>query len=309
MKLNKNTILFVLSSIVVLGMFVGFGFLASGNKETSARIPKVSLNSIASDSVKKKFDQTVSRFDSSLQNVIANKDSSLKMDESNLLEYFKLKNEIAGLLKDSTNIEDLELAKKKIYVLEYKIEELKNRNSNIEADNKRLNALVASLLKTPAGSINNITQTNPNPKSGNIAKEIDQKSSSNGVFAANSISLSATQLANNRYIETSTAENVEKFNGSFTVKTNADVDNTEIIIVLQQPNGQVVKNSEWESGLFQTKEGIRKIYSLILRFDYNKGETKQCNFSLNANDLPKGTYTLQLYHKGLLIAKTTKTLS
>jgi glutathionyl-hydroquinone reductase len=76
-----------------------------------------------------------------------------------------------------------------------------------------------------------------------------------------------------------------------------------------QPNGKVLKNSAWETGIFETKEDGRKMYSQKIRFDYNKGETKRCNFSVIADNYPKGNYTFQIYHNGVLIANTVKTLS
>ena len=83
--------------------------------------------------------------------------------------------------------------------------------------------------------------------------------------------------------------------------------NAEIMVVLVQPDGKVVKSSAWESGSFETPEG-RRIYSCKVRFEYSKGEAKRLSFSVNADKCVKGNYTVQLYQNGVMIAKSSKTL-
>jgi hypothetical protein len=83
---------------------------------------------------------------------------------------------------------------------------------------------------------------------------------------------------------------------------------SDIMVVVIQPNGQVLQKSEWEAGSFETTAG-RKIYSCKLRCKTMQGESKQLNFSLDAETYLKGIYTLQLYYNGVLIGKAYKTLT
>ena len=75
-----------------------------------------------------------------------------------------------------------------------------------------------------------------------------------------------------------------------------------------QPDGRVLKNSEWDSGSFNTPDG-KKIYSYKLSFNYAKGEQKQLLFSLKADKYQKGNYTMQVYYNGIMIGRVSKTLS
>ncbi|MBL0334256.1 MAG: hypothetical protein IPP73_02690 [Chitinophagaceae bacterium] len=45
-----------------------------------------------------------------------------------------------------------------------------------------------------------------------------------------------------------------------------------------------------------------------LRFDYQKGENKHLMFNLNAEEVQRGNYTLQLYQNGYLIGQAVKVL-
>ena len=82
----------------------------------------------------------------------------------------------------------------------------------------------------------------------------------------------------------------------------------EMLVVVLQPDGRVLKNSEWDAGSFNTQEG-KKLYSYKLNFTYARGEPKRLNFSLRADRYQKGNYTMQLYYNGLMIGKAVKTLS
>ncbi|MBP6432163.1 MAG: hypothetical protein KA319_10375, partial [Ferruginibacter sp.] len=134
----------------------------------------------------------------------------------------------------------------------------------------------------------------------------DKPTTGSGLFSASQIKVTALSAEDDK--ETTTAEEVEKITGSFVVKNAMPYKNAEIIIVITQPNGKVLKNSAWETGIFETKEDGRKMYSQKIKFDYSKGETKKCNFSVIADNYPKGNYTLQIYHNGVLIANSVKTL-
>ena len=57
-----------------------------------------------------------------------------------------------------------------------------------------------------------------------------------------------------------------------------------------------------------TRNDGRKTFTQKLRFEYLKGEPKRLLFSLNADTYQKGNYNMQVYHNGLMIGKTSRTL-
>jgi hypothetical protein len=175
-----------------------------------------------------------------------------------------------------------------------KFDELKNRNLDVENENKRLNELLAQYINTPRQTDNNINRTT-------VAVE---KNNSETTFTASELKLSAN---NENNTEVSDADAAEKFVGSFAVKNNTNLSNAELMVVVLQPDGRILKNA-WESGTFDTNEG-KKVYSRKIKFDYTKGEVKHLNFSLDADNVQKGNYIMQLYNKGKIIGKAVKTVS
>ena len=127
------------------------------------------------------------------------------------------------------------------------------------------------------------------------------------VASAASLHLFALAGNNKNGQETNTADDAEKIVGTFTVKNLPAKGNGELLIVVLQPDGKVVKNSVWESGTFESADG-KKIYSRKLYAEATN-EEKQLNFSLTPERFLKGDYTMQIWYNGNMIAKMTKTLS
>ena len=97
--------------------------------------------------------------------------------------------------------------------------------------------------------------------------------------------------------------------GTFVVKNNSPINTkSDIMVVVVQPNGQILQKSDWESGVFETAEG-KKIYSCRLKCETNKGESRQLNFSISADKYLRGNYSMQVYYNGVLIGKVNKVLS
>ncbi len=297
------SIVLLLASFIML-CFLGYNFYIKSQDQkqlatTSAKAANSPVNNTR-DSLQKLYNTTIGKFQiaSQLDSATLTKADSLQLNlDVKLTDFLKLRNEIDGLLTANSSIADLNLAKQKIDELQVKVDELKTRNIDIENENKRLNALLAQYITNNGAS----TQSSRQGENNGVAIE---KNNSNTGFTATELRLAAN---NENNTEVSDAETAEKITGSFAVRTNANLSNAELMVVVLQPDGRVLKNA-WESGTFETSEG-KKVYSRKLKFDYTKGEVKRLNFSLDANDIQKGNYTMQLYNKGKLIGKTVKTVS
>jgi type I site-specific restriction endonuclease len=226
---------------------------------------------------------------------------SLKGDlDINLKEFYRLRDEIAILLQDKNTNVDLNVASKKISELQQKINLLRYRNTDVENENKRLKKVLELMAKESQGIEQN---------SKLIEREnINLNNRVNALVSISTANLNLSALANNEQQETTEAQQTEKLVGSFTIKSNYS-SKADFIIVVLQPDGQVLQKSAWESGSFETKKEGRKIYSCKLRCETAKGESKQLNFSLTAEKYLKGNYTMKIYHNGILIGKTNKLLS
>jgi hypothetical protein len=204
------------------------------------------------------------------------------------------------LLKERATEADLDLARQKIAELQLKVAQLYSRNKDIEEENRRLSALLAQLAQGPRNAEMPVRQET-------AARTANGKTPA-AVFAASDLRLQAVYASDGGEQETTVAEDAEKLNGYFVIKVPGIQQGFAVVhVVVIQPNGQVLKNSAWESGAFETAEG-RKIYSYQVRFDYAKGETKPLRFSIGSDRFMQGNYTMQLYYNGHIIGKLTKTL-
>lgn len=250
------------------------------------------------DSLQKVYAATVNYLDTKMESATTDSATGELAVKAN--DFDRLKTEITTLLKERATEADLELAREKIAELQLKVAQLYSRNKDIEAENRRLSALLAQLAQGPRNADmpqrQETTAPAVNAKLPNVA------------FAASDLRLQAVYASDEGEQETTVADDAEKLNGYFVVKGPAVQPGYAVVhVVVVQPNGQVLKNSAWESGAFETSEG-RKIYSYQLRFNYAKGETKPLRFSLGSDRFMQGNYTMQLYYNGRVIGKLTKTL-
>lgn len=236
------------------------------------------------------------RIDSAFKTADTSQSSLL---DNKLTDFYKLRNEISTLLKDNSSVADLELARFKIKELQIKLDLLKNRNIDIENENKRLHALLEQFSKNN----NNTAIPDTRPVEEAAVKTATENSNS-AVFSASELRLAA---ASENDAEVSNAEETEKFVGSFVVRNSLNQGSGEVMLVLIQPDGKVLRNA-WESGSFEA-DGGKKIYSRKIKFDYNKGEAHRLNFSVPLDSCQKGTYTLHVYSKGKVIGRVVKVMS
>lgn len=294
--------IFLLTSLVLLSV-LGYNFYQqsknkrAGNKPTASTAPVLTKTR---DSLQQVYKATVNSFS---PDTITNKPlpadtAGIRLMDQRLTDYYRLKNEINSLLRDSSSVADLQLAMQKIKQLQLRVMELSNRNTDIEKENRRLRSLLEQLT---AGG-NDAGRTADEPVT--VKAAAPAFSSNDAVFSAAELRLAAADENNT---EVNSAEMTDRFIGSLTVRNSLNQGNSEVMLVLIQPDGRVLR-SAWESGSFDTESG-RRIYSRKIRFDYSKGEARRLEFSLPLDSCQKGTYTLQVYSKGRLIGKASKMVS
>jgi hypothetical protein len=269
-------------------------------KDKQAKITPPTIPDGTRDSLLKIYQATLNGLDSRMDTTWNIADSLKGNLDINLKEFYTLRDEIAGLLQNKIpNAADLSLARKKITELQQRVEQLRYRNKDVETENKKLKAILEEMAKQTQGIEKNSKLVERENKS--LAAKV------NALVTLSAANLNLSALANNGQQETTEAGQTEKLVGSFTVKSNIS-SKCDIVVVVVQPDGQVLQKSTWESGSFETTEG-KKIYSCKLRCETSKDESKPLNFSLTADKYLKGNYTMQIYHNGVLIARMKKTLS
>lgn len=86
--------------------------------------------------------------------------------------------------------------------------------------------------------------------------------------------------------------------------STASFTDTELFIVLTDPNGNVVQDDQWQAGMFLTSLNTRIPYSRKSIFNYAKGDAKRVTVSIEPSVIMQGSYSLQIYHNGARIGKS-----
>lgn len=234
-----------------------------------------------------------------------NSDSLKGLLEMRLREIKKLKTDINNILKNSRSSKsDLALARQKISELQQKVQELSSQNNSIEEERKKLSTMFQSLTLEVDKLQQNIRRLDDENK------DLTEKINLASVFVASSLHFTTINERKTNEQETSLARRADRFVGSFVLQNNLDdFMNAEVIIVITEPGGNVLQNSTWDSGTFDTRTEGKKHFTRKLKFDYAKGERKRLIFSLDVENFKEGKYVLQIWHNGLLIGETAKALN
>ncbi len=308
MRDTKSLSLLLLSSVLFLLSIIllctwGYQYYHQ-IQEDKTKVSKPAVPAVPDstrDSLLKIYQVTLNGLDNRLDTAWYYADSLKGTLDINLKEFYRLRDEIASILQaKAPNAGDLETARKKIGELQQKVTQLRYRNNDVETENAKLKALLEQMSKETQGIEDNSRLMEKENKS--LTAKV------NAMASISAVNLNLAALANNDQEETSEAKQTEKLVGTFTVKSNMS-SKCDIVVVVVQPDGQVLQKSAWESGSFETAEGNKKIYSCKLRCETSKGEPKQLNFSLTADKYLKGNYIMQVYHNGVLIGKINKSLS
>lgn len=308
MRDTKSLLLLLVSLLLVLVSFVliwtwGYNYYTNnGNVKTvvvqSSAPDSATIANKVRDSLQKVYNETLQDLDLQLNSTLVHSDSLQEQLEVKLAEFYRLRNEIAVILKNRVANNNFAVAKQKIGELQTKVEDLKDKNQVVDNENKRLNQVLTDISKP---------EKNAKPGAVIQSNSPEKPATPYSAFIASDIKLSAVN--NEDETETPLAEKADKLTGTFTVMNfNSQLTNAEMMVVVIKPDGKVLKGSGWDAGTFNTPEG-KKIYSYKFNFAYTRGEAKKLAFSLKSGGLSKGNYTMEVYHNGMMIGKVIRSLS
>ena len=297
--------LLLLTSFLILCTWV-YNYYSSEKKvvASSAKTDPVK-SEITRDSLLNIYTRTIQNLESQLGSTYTKSDSiesrlSIKLDE-----YYRLKDELVTLLKTPSSNDDFKTAKQKINELQQRMEELRSTSADVEEENSRLYKLVAQINKDRRNTANiQYLET----KTNNITKSTIEDVANKNIIPFSSMELNISAVKDEESEEADVFNSQKKIVGSFALKHALNFEQSEVMVVVIQPNGLVLQKSAWESGSFQSQDG-KKIYSLKMIFGYNRGEAKRFSFSIVTDKFSRGNYTMQLFNNGILIGKLTKLLS
>jgi len=257
------------------------------------------------DSLQQAYNATISHLDLQLDSSRNISDSLQTALNDKINEINRLKAEISNILnRPAATSSELLVARQKMKEMEDIIRQLREEKNALEQEKKQLSTKLDDMSSEVTSLQKNIRRVDEDNK--NLNDKIRQAS----VFVASALHFTTLRSNDEKEQETSLARKANKFVASFILQNNFnEFPNAEVMIVINQPDGHVLQNSAWDSGSFDTKTDGTKYYTRKMKFDYMKGEQKALIFTLEFEQFQKGTYTLQIWHNGVMIGQTAKTLS
>ncbi|RYY56363.1 MAG: hypothetical protein EOO09_07015 [Chitinophagaceae bacterium] len=257
------------------------------------------------DSLGKAFSLVERQLDARLDSTINAGDSIENKLQSRVREINRLKAEINDILnRQVVSKADLSQARSMIGELQESVDGLHKQNLSMEEEKIQLQGMLSEISRNADSLQKNISRLN----SENAG--LMEKISHGAYFIASEVRLAAVSTKNNKDQETATSSRADKFLVMFSIQNNINqYDNEEMYIVITDPAKKVLRKSDWSSGTFDTKKGGRQDYTRIIRFDYERGEKKDLRFTLDLDEFEKGTYVMQLWHRGTLVGQASNTLN
>lgn len=289
---DTKTILLALLSLGLVATWVYHLYDKTNNaaspKKTEIKDSELTLRNIQ-DSLQEIYSATLNKLGYQLDSAkntagLLQEELMARLDEINLL-----RTEISDLLrKNNRKKEDLDLASKKTSEFQQLIAELPDISKK-NAEEKKL---------TPP--INN----------GKNDFQGYEKLSATPLFTATDLKFIPIKVTDDKETETNEAVNTSKLVISFAVmNTVTGFSNAEVFAVITQPDGKVIQPDVWEAASINTHDFGKKRYTRKMKFEYQKGETKQLELTLKPEDYERGNYKLQVFHNGYLIGETVRKLN
>jgi hypothetical protein len=304
MKDNRSLLLLFLSAGLVLTWVY---HLYDKNNYTSKKHEVFIKDSIAvaeavSDSLKKIFTRELDQLGTE-KIIIDSANTNLKSELNvRISEINRLKNDIGIILKrKNITQEDLNEASVKIKDLQEKIESMRNENTLLADERKKLSGILDQ-LNTEMNSLQQNMQK-VSAENSELTKKINEAST----FVASEIKFAAVDLRQDqKEIETTQLKRADKFVASFVVQNNiTDYPNAELVILIKEPTGKTMSTEVWDAGSFETRTEGRKSYTRKMKFEYVKAEVKKLLFTIQPEVFEKGIYKFNLYHNGTKIGETS----
>lgn len=301
MKDIKSLLLVLLSSGLVLTWVYHLYDKANYAGRTKEILIKdsIAVAEAVSDSLRRIFNQSLRDLETE-KSEIDSSNKSLKGELSvRIGELNKLKTEIGTILnRKNLNQSDLAEARSKIQDLQSRVESMRNENTSLADEKKRLTGIMAQLNLEVTSLQENIQKVSL--ENDVLTRKVNEAS----VFVASEIKFSAVDIRQGqKEVNTNQQKRADKLVASFAVQNNfVELNNEELIIVITLPNGKTLNDQVWDAGSFDTKTEGRKTYTRKMKFEYNKGETRRLVFSIQPESFEKGNYKLSIYHRGTRIA-------
>lgn len=297
---RKNNTWIYIGIIAVLLAFNIFLFLNNNKKSEqrdAALIERDSANN-SRDALNTEYQAAIARLDqlnttnAQLNNEIKDKDGSLQ----------QLRSQLQALMKKEKKTEaEVARAKALIAELNRKVDGYEARIAELEGENRSLTEQNTSL-----------TAEKEQIKTENTG--LQEKVRLGAVLHASNIRMEAINLKRNgsKEVGTARARKTDMLRVIFDIDENriAESGNKELLLRITAPDGRLLSNAAYGSGVTTTEDGQQLSYTIAKQVNLTTN-TPVRNVSVDWNqesDYQKGTYAIEIYNSGFRIGGGSVTL-
>ena len=257
------------------------------------------------DSVKAMYEEAEIRLDS-----ITGANNSLQGEKTALQtslqkEIQSKKDEIRKILSDKNATKaQLDKAKTMIAELNEQISGLEAEVTRLTGENQELNVANTSLKVEKADLETNLLTTKTEKE--DLEKTVDIAST----FSASNIQVTPfNEKKNGKEKSTTNAKRVDKLVVSFDVENRiAKSGAADMYLIVTAPDGKVIADPAMGSSTLNTREDGDKTFTAKLPVEYVQGKRQNVQFPIHQNDFSTGNYKVEIYHNGLKIGESVRSL-
>jgi len=289
---RNNTVIYIVIIAILLG--VNIYLFVSKNRVTGQRDTAMSqLDTVSADrdNIKTEYDAALARLDllvgknAQLDSIVANQNS----------EIGRLRSQIQNILSNSrSTAADYARARTLIAQLNKRVKGYEERIAELEADNTRLNKYNEVLVEERDSTVTT-----------NIA--LSQKVRLGSVLHASNIRMAPIDLrrGGKKEKETTKASRVDVFRVTFDIDENKIAEDgvKELFIRIIGPNGNLLSNAAYGSGVTDTYDGQTLNYTMAKQISLKQGEPVS-DIIIDwhqDSDYDRGTYRIEIFNEGYKI--------
>jgi len=293
---KKEYIIIGILSFLLLGSII-YNFYQANQNKAETEILNIGLKDTetAKAQLQAKLDSLSKEFETT-RGAMETRDSLLSRRDA---EIFDKQREIQNILnKGEISESELKQAKRMIVALnadiarfKQEIVVLKQKNDSLLVANESLNQEKTTISEELSSEKEKAQETEQNIRS---------------TFSVSNYQITGLRVKNNgKEVETDKAKRIDKLRVSFDLDPNewAETGEKEIFISIYKPDGKLGKFKDSSPGELETWSLGTISYSDKIRFNYNKGTTKNISFDWEDYDFPKGKYRIDLYQNGFKIGQ------
>jgi predicted nuclease with TOPRIM domain len=294
-KKNFTWLLLAIIAVLLVGNIYLFMSKSKVSEQNTFLINENTDISSAKDTLQRQFDAANVRLDE-LTGKNAALDSMLQQKDG---EVGKLKNEIKSLLsKKDASVADLKKAQSLIATLRGKVKTYEDRIAELEGENTKLTTTNKTL----------------NTQKDSVVGAAEQLKKIGSVLHVSNIKMEPIKLKRHgtKEVETTKAKRVDILRIIFDIDENriAESGSKEIYILITGPDGKLLSNAAYGSGVTTDADGATLNYTLVKKINLEKGQ-QLSNVGVDwkqDSDYKRGEYSITFYNGGYKIGTGSVTL-